>query len=61
MIKLWEFLNNKKTVIGAILKAIADIGTAAGYPEVATIVDQIGNLFLAVGLGDKARKHIVDK
>jgi len=54
--RIWEYLSGKKTVIAAILKAIADVLTATGYQEIAQVVDQAGNALLAVGLTHKAVK-----
>lgn len=53
---MWSVLDGKKTVIAAILKALADIVTAAGYPEVAHAIDVIGNALLTVGLSHKVVK-----
>ena len=56
IMKIWVFLSGKKTVTAAILKAAADVLTAAGQLEAAAIVDQIGNALLALGLTHKAAK-----
>ena len=56
LVKVWAFLSGKKTVTAAILKALADILTSAGKPEVAAVVDQVGNALLAFGLTHKAAK-----
>jgi len=55
---LWNSLSGKKTVISAILKAIADILTAMNYPEIANAVDVIGNTLLTIGLTHKGVKKI---
>ena len=56
IMKVWVFLSGKKTVTAAILKAVADMLTAAGQLEAAAIVDQIGNALLALGLTHKVAK-----
>ena len=58
IMKIWVFLSGKKTVTAAILKAAADVLTAAGQLEAAAIVDQIGNALLALGLTHKAAKVV---
>lgn len=58
ILKAWTFLSGKKTVTAAILKAIADVLVAAGQPEAAALVDQIGNALLALGLTHKAAKAV---
>ena len=58
ILKIWTFLSGKKTVTAAILKAAADVLTAAGQLEAAAIVDQIGNALLALGLTQKAAKAV---
>lgn len=56
LLKVWGFLSGKKTVTSAVLKALADVLTAAGHPEAAFIVDQAGNFLLTVGLAHKGAK-----
>ena len=58
ILKVWQFLSGKKTVTAAILKAAADVLTAAGQPEAAAIIDQIGNALLALGLTHKCAKAV---
>lgn len=58
LIKFWEFFNSKKTAIGAILFAVADILTAAGYPEYTDPVKNIAYAFTGTGLGHKAVKAV---
>lgn len=58
VIAIWTFLSGKKTVTAAVLKAIADILTAAGQLEAASLVDQIGNMLLALGLTHKTVKVV---
>jgi len=55
---IWQFLDGKKTVIAAILKASADILTSVGQPEIATLVDNIGNALLVFGLTHKGVKVV---
>jgi len=57
--RIWTFLSGRKTVIGAILKGLADIAIAAGYPDIAGIIDQFGNVFVIFGLAHKVEKKIV--
>jgi len=56
---IWGFLSGKKTVIGAILKGLADVAIAAGYPDIAGIIDQFGNVFVVIGLVHKVEKKAV--
>lgn len=58
ILKIWTFLSGKKTVTAAILKALADVLVAAGQPEAAALVDQIGNALLALGLTHKVAKVV---
>ena len=58
IMKAWAFLSGKKTVTAAVLKAVADVLTAAGQVEAATLVDQIGNTLLALGLTHKTAKAV---
>lgn len=56
LVKAWIYLSGKKTVTAAIIKAAADILTAAGMVNEAALVDQIGNALLALGLAHKGMK-----
>ncbi|MCK5612976.1 hypothetical protein KAR91_64475 [Candidatus Pacearchaeota archaeon] len=56
--KAWDFISGKKTVTAAILKGVADVCVAAGYVEVAQLIDQVGNFLLAAGLAHKGTKAI---
>jgi hypothetical protein len=58
VLKVWLYLSGKKTVIAAIVKAVADVLTALGYTEIAGGVDQIGNVLLGVGLTHKVGKAV---
>lgn len=56
IIKVWEFLNSKKTAIGAFILATSDFAEALGYPEMVDPMKKVGYLFTATGLGHKAKK-----
>ena len=56
LLKVWTYLSGKKTVTAAVLKALADVFTAAGWVAEAAIVDQIANALLALGLTHKVVK-----
>lgn len=56
--KIWGFVSGKKTVTAAILKGVADVLVAAGYIEIAQLVDHAGNFLLTVGLAHKSAKVI---
>lgn len=58
IIKIWTFLSGKKTVIGSICYALADIATALGYGEGAIILKRIGEFFVGLGLTHKVGKAI---
>lgn len=61
--KIWEFLNGKKTTIGALLMVAAQALTLLGYGEWANIIKQVSEIIhnlgigiASVGLGHKAIK-----
>jgi len=54
----WGFVRGKKTVTAAILKGVADVLVAAGYIEIAQLVDHAGNFLLAAGLAHKSVKVV---
>lgn len=56
LLKLWLFLNGKKTAIAFVLKGVADIATVLNQPEIAQVVDIVGNTLGAIGLGHKGVK-----
>jgi len=56
--KAWNFISGKKTVTAAILKGVADVLVAAGYIEIAQLVDHAGNFLLAAGLAHKSVKVV---
>ena len=58
ILKVWNYLSGKKTVVGAVLKALSDIAVALGQPEYAGIIDQIGNALIAIGLMHKGVKVV---
>lgn len=56
ILKAWNYLSGKKTVIGAICKSLADILVTAGQAEYAPIFDYIGNFLISTGLIHKGVK-----
>jgi len=58
IMKMWAFLSGKKTVTAAVLKALADVLTAAGQAEAGALIDQVGNMLLALGLTHKTAKAV---
>ena len=56
--KVWDFVSGKKTVTAAILKGLADVCVAAGYIEIAQLIDHAGNFLLTVGLAHKGAKVV---
>ena len=58
LIKLWLYLSGKKTAIAFALKGAADIATALNQPEVADVIDIVGNTLGAIGLSHKGTKLI---
>lgn len=56
MTAVWQFLNGKKTVIGAVLAGIDVALRQAGYGQIADVVGPLAQVLLAAGLAHKAVK-----
>ena len=56
MMKLWDFFNGKKTVIAAVLGAIASALEQAGEHDAAVWVGVAAQVMTAIGVGHKAAK-----
>ena len=51
-----EFLNGKKTYIGAVIYAAGQVLTQTGYPELGKALTELGTVIMAVGFAHKIDK-----
>ncbi len=61
--QIWKWLDGKKTAIGAIVSLGTAYGVTKGWIglEEQTLFLGISTILVGIGLGDKARKAIVEK
>ena len=59
LVKVWQFLYNKKTYIGAIMYLLGKYVFVT--PPVSSLLIEIASLIMGVGLADKTRRMIQDK
>lgn len=57
--KVWNWLNGKKTVIGSVLALVVKLAPVAGIPvEVVEVLDYLSVLLLGGGLAHKFVKSV---
>lgn len=63
MLKIWDYLNGKKTIISAIYFALLSYSQAKGFvgPEEMTLLSTIGGTMLGIGVGHKIGKMEANK